>query len=141
MLLTFEDRVSQFREFLEKNSYPQSLTWIEPHDLLLSGRRRIYVRVPPTTNEERARQLFNLSQTSQKGILFGTVCATGDTTYASASVPRNDDEAQRSLIGVEFKMSAQTDRVPCKAVQNRFAWAYLRWAPGRNQKDRNHLFC
>ena len=144
MAFSFEDSLSEFREFLQKNDYPEKVEWVEPGDVLLSGRRLIYVRVPvPEMNEQRVRQQFDLSQGSHRGILFGTICAIGDTTYAYAWMPRDAAEAERSLMSNGLKMSAKTGlgKVPGKAVHNRLWWTYLQWALGGEQQNKNQLFC
>jgi hypothetical protein len=49
----------------------------------------IYARLPvPEANEERVRELISSRRNSQRGMLFGTVCAIGDTTHAYAWVPQ-----------------------------------------------------
>jgi hypothetical protein len=141
---SFEDSLSEFREFLQKNDYPEKLAWVEPGDVLLSGRRLIYVRVPvPEINEQRVRRQFDLSQNSHKGILFGTICAIEDTTYAYVWMPHDATEAERNLMSDGLKMSAKTGlgKVPGRAVHSRLWWAYLQWALSGTQQDKNQLFC
>ena len=48
---SFEEAVARFEVFLKENGYSQTLIWVEPADLVLPGRRAIYVRVPvPSRN-------------------------------------------------------------------------------------------
>ena len=143
MAASFEDSLSEFREFLRKNDYPENVAWVEPGDVLLSGRRLIYIRVPvPKTNEQNVRQLLNLSESGHKGILFETICAIKDTTYAFAWMPRDAGEAKRRLMGDGLKMSANTepDRVPGKAVHSRLWWRYLQWTLRERQQNKDFLF-
>jgi hypothetical protein len=144
VVASFEDSFLEFREFLRKNDYPEKVAWVEPGDVLLSGRRLIYVRAPvPETNEQHVRQLYDLSQSSHTGILFETICAIKDTTYAYAWMPRDAAEAGRRLMGDGLKMSAKTGlgKVPGKAVQSRLWWTYLLWALRGRQQNKNQLFC
>lgn len=141
---SFEDSVSEFREFLRKNDYPEKVAWVEPGDVLLSGFRLIYVRVPiPRTNEQHVRQLFDLSQSSYIGILFGTICAIKDTTYANAWMPRDAGEAERRLMSDGLKMSAKTGigRIPGETVRSLLRWSYLRLKLWRRQRQKDQLFC
>jgi hypothetical protein len=141
---SFEDSLLEFREFLQRNAYPGKVTWVEPDDVLLSGRRLIYVRASvPRTNEEHVRQLFDLSRTRNTGILFETICAVEDTTYAYAWAPSDAVEAGRRLMSNGLKMSAKTGlgKVPGKAVRSRLRWAYLRWALKGRQRNKGELFC
>ena len=144
MVGTFEDSISEFRAFLRKNGYLEKVAWVEPEDVLLSGRRLIYIREPvPETNEQHVRQLLALSQSSHRGILFETICAIRDTTYAFAWTPRDAAEAGRRLMGDGLKMSATTGlgKVPGKVVRSRLRWKYLQWALRRKQRNKNQLFC
>jgi hypothetical protein len=144
MNLAFDDCLSKFRDFLKANGYPEDVVWVEPEDVLLSGGRLIYVRVPVAdTNERRVRRLCDLSRETNKGILFETICLTVNTTYAFAWVPSNEREADLRLMPNDLKMSAKTGlaKVPGHPVRNRFRWAYLRWALATQQAHRDQLFC
>jgi hypothetical protein len=141
---SFEDSFSEFLEFLGSNGYPANVAWVQLPDVLLSGGRLIYVKLPiPPANEQRVRELFDISQNSHKGILFGTICAIGDTTYAYAWTPTNSAEAEAALVPPQgLKMSAKTglSKVPGKAVRSRVRWAYLRWALASKQQGKEMLF-
>jgi hypothetical protein len=144
LVASFEDSILEFREFLGKNDYPEKVAWLEPRDVLLSGRRLIYVRAPvPETNEQRVRQLFDLSQSNHSGILFETICAIMDTTYAYAWMPSDAAEARHRLMGDGLKMSVKTGlgKVPGKAVHSRLWWTYLQLALRGKQQNKDQLFC
>jgi len=76
---TFKKAVSRFEEFLRQNSYPPNLVWVEPTDLLLSGRGAIYVKLPvPAESPIRARERFGLGMNKglelswARSVTFGT---------------------------------------------------------------------
>lgn len=143
MVSSFDDSLVEFREFLKKNDYPQRVEWVRPENILLSGRRVIYVKLPVSMgNEQQVRQLFEISRSNHKGILFGTICAANETTYAYAWSPSDEAEAERGLIGDGLKMSAKVgdSAVPCKTVRNPFRWALLRLILGQKQQFRSQLF-
>src|ERR1035438_932751 len=128
MTSNFDEASVEFRQFLDRNGYPPKTVWVTPHDVLLSGDRLIYVRVPvPPANEEHARRMFDLSLVHQRGILFGTVFAIEDTTYAFAWEPDDAVEGEHSLMNNGLKMSARigTSKVQGEIVQNALRWSYL----------------
>ncbi len=87
---TFEEAVSRFEEFLRKNGYSPTLMWVEPADLVLPGRRAIYVRVPvPSRNLEQARKRFVSGMTKGLGITFGTICDLPNATCCYVWVPKD----------------------------------------------------
>lgn len=129
--------------FLQKNNYPRKLIWVEPDDVLLSGRHLIYIRLPiPSANELRVRQLFDLSQNRRIGIHFRAICAIDDTTYAFAWVPQSASEAQNHLMGDGLKMSVNIDlgKVEGQVVTSGFRWRYLRMILRGHQKNKLAMF-
>jgi hypothetical protein len=141
---SFDESLVKFRQFLNKNDYPQKVVWVTPQDILLSGGRLIYVKVPvPETNEKHTRQMFALSLNSQRGILFGTICEIEDTTFAYAWLPSDAAEAKRSLMDNALKMSVRigASKVPGETVRSLLRWSYLRLKLWRRQRQRNQMFC
>ena len=66
---TFEEAVSRFEIFLRENGHSATLLWVEPADLVLPGRRAIYVRVPvPSRNLEQAHKRFVSGMTEGLGV-------------------------------------------------------------------------
>jgi hypothetical protein len=144
VVANFEESLSEFREFLRKNDYPEKVIWVEPEDILLSGHRFLYVRAPvPEINEQHVRQLYDVSQGNKTGILFETICAVKDATYAFAWMPRDATEAEYRLMGDSLKMSAKAGlgKVLGKVVHSRLCWRYLQWTLRRKQQNKNLLFC
>lgn len=124
---TFEEAVSRFEEFLRRNGYPPNLVWVEPTDLLLSGRGAIYVKLPvPAENLIRARERFGLGMNNGLGILLGTICYLRNATCCYAWVPKDHEEQQHHLMGNGLKLNATTDsRRTGRDVTSRFYWYLL----------------
>lgn len=141
---SFDESLVKFRRFLRENGYPEKVVWLMPKDVLLSGRRLIYVRVPiPRTNETLACELFALSVSQGRGVLFKTICTIEDTTYAFAWSPKDEDEAEQRQIGNGLKMSVviKSSMVAGETVNNMLRWLYLRLRLRGKQMHRAELFC
>jgi len=139
----FDKSLLEFRQFLGKNGYPEKVVWVTARDILLSGRRLIYVKVPvPDSNENEVRQLFDAGASEEWGILLDTICETKDATYANAWSPRNADEAERNLMHKGVKMSVRTReaKVPGEAVRSSLRWLYLRLKLRGKQQAKHLLF-
>jgi hypothetical protein len=126
---TFEEAVARFEVFLKENGYSVTLIWVEPADLVLPGRRAIYVRVPvPSRNLEHARMRFVSGMTEGLGVTFGTICDLPNATCCYAWVPKDRKQQQEHLMGPGLKISAKTDssRVPGIYVANAIRWQLLK---------------
>ena len=133
---TFEDSVARFRRFLEDNGYPGEIVWTSPDDLVVAGKRLMYVRVPTEReNEFRSRRLFEQGTTQEKRILFDAICADDVQTFCRAWVPRDQDQAQRALMPKGLKLSANVHRMPGLRVRNGLHWCLLQI---RHRKHRKH---
>lgn len=143
MTCSFDEWLLNFRQFLGKNGCPENVVWVTARDILLSGRRLIYVKVPvPDSNENEVRQLFETGASEEWGILLETICETKDATYAYAWSPRNAREAERNLMRKGVKMSAapREAKVPGEAVRSRLRWSYLQWKLRGKQQQKHFLF-
>jgi len=144
MTTTFEEECSQFGRFLVSNGYPDKLIWVTPQDVLVTGARHFYVRVPvPADNLKYARELYDTAMKQQSGISFSTVCETDQATCCNVWVPVDEDERQRAMCSkAALKMSAATgdSRAQGKRVRNRVVWWYLSLRHRRKQARRADLF-
>ena len=60
----FDAAVARFRAFLKANNYSENIVWVMPEDILLTGKRFLYVRVPiPADNERRIRRMYDEGMT------------------------------------------------------------------------------
>jgi hypothetical protein len=108
MSLSFEESCSRYRDFIAENGYPRDLVWITQKDVLLSGKRFLYVRLPiPESNREHARALFDAAMKEQSGVSFRKVCETEHATLCSVWVPADGSERQYAMCSQkDLKMSA-----------------------------------
>jgi hypothetical protein len=126
---TFDEAVSRFEDFLRQHSYSATLIWVEPTDLVLPGRRAVYVKVPvPLRNLEHARKRFVFGMAEGLGVTFGTICDLPNATCCYAWVPKDRKEQQEHLMGSGLKISTKTDssRVPGICVTNAIHWQLLK---------------
>jgi hypothetical protein len=57
----FDGALARFRAFLQQNNYSENVVWVMPEDILLTGKRSLYVRVPiPAENEKRILSTLRL---------------------------------------------------------------------------------
>jgi hypothetical protein len=139
----FDEAVSRFEAFLRQNGYPTELVWVEPADLVLPGRRAIYVKLPvPENNLVQARNRFTTAMSTGLGITFGTICELGTTTCCYAWSPKDRTEQQEHLMGSGLKLSAKTgsSRLTGIAVRNWAQWQFLRLHHRRRSGLKPHLF-
>jgi hypothetical protein len=140
---TFEEAISRFKDFLRQNGYSTSLVWVEPTDLVLPGRRVIYVKVPvPSTNFDRACHRFTSGMSDGSGVALGTICELQSATCCYAWVPKDRTEQQEHLMGTGLKLSAKTDysRIPGIPVTNSIYWQLLKVRHRKRVSMMQYLF-
>ena len=70
----FDRALVRFRAFLKQNNYSENVVWVMPEDILLTGKRFLYVRLPiPAENERRIRRMYEDGVTQGRGLVMGTV--------------------------------------------------------------------
>jgi hypothetical protein len=137
----FEDAVARFQNFLKTNKYPSEIVWVQPDDVLLTGKRLVYVRVSaPKVRQRMAKQICEEGMEKKRGVLLGTICELGATTCAYVWAPANDDEAVRALMPVDLKLSAKTGRIRGVSVESGIWWACLKLRYRKKQILREELF-
>ena len=137
----FEDAVAKFQEFLRANQYSDKIVWVEPDDVLLTGKRLMYVFVAGQEGRERkARRTYEEGMPRRRGLLFHTICDLGSATCSYVWVPGSDDEAHRSLMPLGLKLSVQTDKIKGVFVESGVWWAYLRIRFRQKQILKEELF-
>jgi hypothetical protein len=137
----FEAAVTKFQEFLKANHHSDEITWVQPDDVLLTGEKLVYVRVPnQKTAREIARKTYEEGMPRRRGVLFRTICDLGSTTCSHAWTPENDDEAEGLLMPEGLKLTIQADRIKGVSIKSGVQWAYLRIRYRRKQNLRKELF-
>lgn len=143
--VSFGATVARFQEFLGQNEYSKKILWLMPEDVLLSGKRFIYVRVPiPAANEMKARSMYDEGVAHGRGLLLSTVCEMDGSTCCYVWYPRRKEEEPQGAWPYDgsVKLSARIDpsKVPGKPVKSRLLWAFLKLRNRRKQNLRDLLF-
>jgi|HubBroStandDraft_1064217.scaffolds.fasta_scaffold69675_2 hypothetical protein len=140
---SFDESLAKYKQFLVENGYSSDVVWVIPDDVLVSSGPVIYVRMPVSgSNEESVRRLFDLGMSQKKGVLFDTLCDGDGVTFSYAWVPRDNADAQESLMPKGLKLSAKTgtSRVPGRAVGSRLRWLYLQLKCRGQQTIKEQMF-
>jgi hypothetical protein len=134
-----DEAVSGFREFLRTNKYPEAVVWVEPQDVLMSGRDCLYVKEPVSAdNLAHVQELFVLSGDSGTGILFEAVCSSEKETFAHAWVPRTPEQSKRAALSGGVKYSAGVGRLAARVVTGGLRWSWLKFML-RDRQDKTGL--
>jgi hypothetical protein len=142
---SFGATVARFQEFLGQNQYPENILWLMPGDVLLSGKRFVYVRIPiSAANEMKVREIYDEGVANGRGLLMSTICEMESSTCCYVWYPRSQEEEPQGLWPHDgsVKLSAQMDssRVLGKPVKSRLLWALLRLGNRRKQNLKEFLF-
>jgi hypothetical protein len=137
----FEVQVAIFQQFLRANQYSDKIVWILPQDLLLTGKRLFYARIPVSKlRDVVARQTFEKGIAQGRGVLLGTLFELQGTSFCYVWVPANDDEAARSLMPTGVKLSIRTDRISVTTVRSLLLWWCLKIRFRQKQALKKELF-
>jgi len=115
-----------FSSFLLQSGYPERVRWVEQFDVLWD-RSQILVR-PRLTQEtwKAASKKYATGIERGHGIALYAFSALADLTIATILVPRNEDEAERSLTPCGgLKMSAAATKPPVREIAGQLAWLIL----------------
>jgi hypothetical protein len=130
---------------LGQNQYPENILWLVPEDVILSGKRFVYVRVPiPAANEMTARKMYDDGVVNGRGLLITTICEMEGATCCYVWYPRRLEEEPQGLWphdgSVKLSAKMEMSRVPGKPVKSRLLWAFLKLWNRRNQELKDFLF-
>jgi hypothetical protein len=141
----FEAAKAQFLELLRKCEHAQTIVWLSPKDVLLPGKRFVYVRVPTSNeNEAKARQTFEEGIMRGRGVLISTICGMADSTCCYVWSPSEGEEGHHGLWpkdgGVKMTAKTESSRISGRAVRNPLLWALLRLRYRAKQGEKDLLF-
>lgn len=105
----FDGALARFRAFLKQNNYSENVVWVMPEDILLTGKRFLYVRVPiPAENERTIRRMYDDGVAQGRGLVMGTVCRMNQSTYCYLWFPRSAEEIPQGIwpTNGDLKLSA-----------------------------------
>ena len=140
---TFDEAVVRFQKFLIQQGRPSKLVWLEPRDILLSGTRVVYVKLPtPGGREKQARKLYDYGLTQGRGVIFNGMVEIEGATCSNVWVPADDTEAQYALLLPALKLRVATGdyRFVGEAVRSRIRWFFLCLRHREKQKPKHQLF-
>jgi hypothetical protein len=140
-LANFEAVVAEFEKFLQTNLYPGRIMWVQSEDVLLTGKRLVYVRIPaPKARAAAAQKIYESGMERGLGVLLGTICELDGMTCCHVWAPSNEQEAEESLMPAGVKMSVRSDKITGIPVKNHLWWFCLRIQYRRHQALREQLF-
>jgi hypothetical protein len=122
----FDAAVARFQQFLRANNYSGEILSVMPEDVLMTGRRFIYVRVPiPAINES-------------------TVCRMNESTYCNIWFPKSVEEVPQGIwphdgtlkLSAKDKSSSPAGRPITLGV----LWLLLKFWHRKNQRLKDFLF-
>ena len=94
----FDAAVARFQQFLSANNYSEKIVWVTPENVLTTGKRFIYVRVPiPLSNEVKARRMYDQGLAGGRGLLMSTVCRMNASTYCYIWFPKSVEEVPQGI--------------------------------------------
>ena len=135
MNVTFDESLVQFKSFLTKHGWPSTLAWITPRDVLLTGSKVAYLKLPATTDgESRARQQFQAGTGHEFGVLLAALFKMDDSTYCYVWKPASELDAEGALIGKGLKISIPANPLRPRLVRNKLKW-WLLWLWYRRKRD------
>ncbi len=140
---TFEEAVASFERLLREKGYVANLIWVEPGDLVLSGQRGIYVKLPVSaTNLDYVRERFTSGLSTGRGITFGTICELQNATCCYAWTPAGQAERETHLMSGGLKLSVGTDgsRFTGTAIKSWSRWQLLKIRYRRYSALKKQLF-
>jgi hypothetical protein len=141
----FGAAVVRFKKFLGQNNYSEHIVWLMPGDVLLSGKRFVYVRVPvPAINEMKARNIYDEGVAHGRGVLISTICEMQSSTCCYVWYPRRQEEVPQGIWphdgSVKLSAKTETARMPGKPVKSSLTWALLKNRHRKHQGLKDFLF-
>ena len=144
----FNLAVSEFLDFLRRESVANQVEWVFPEDLQLVD--RFYVRMPISDdNVARAAATYRAGLVCGLGIRLSVICWIGDCAYSNVYVPDNDREAELNLMptglptrlklsypsqgGWDGERPSRDERREAVPVKTRVRWSLLKRKGARNE--------
>ena len=139
----FRAAMVRFQKLLEETGYSQNIIWLQPEDVLVSGKRFAYVRLPVAASDfQKAYETYKEGLACGRGLLVSTICETDHATTCVIWYPKNDNEVPQGIWPRDgsVKLSAQTgeSRIRGRVVRNPLVWAFLK-VLNRRKQDLKHF--
>jgi hypothetical protein len=100
-------------------------------NILLTGKRFIYVRVPiPAENENRIRSMYNEGVKQGRGLVMGTVCRMKEVTYCFLWFPKSANEIPQGVWpangGLKLSAREKSSSPAGRPISHRMLWILLK---------------
>ena len=131
ILPNYDGALARFRAFLKLNNYSENVVWAMADDILLTGRRFVYVRMPiPAQNEERIRRMYDDGVAHGRGLVMGTVCRMNQSTYCYLWFPKSAEEIPQGIWptdgDLKLSASAKSSSPKGRPIKHRILWMLLK---------------
>jgi hypothetical protein len=141
----FGAAVARFQQFLRVNNYSGEILWVTPEDVLTTGKRFVYVRVPiPAVNEVKARRTYEEGVEEGRGLLMSTVCRMNASTYCCIWFPKSVQEVPQGIWPHDgsLKLSAKdkSSSPAARPIRGRILWILLKFWHRKKQPLKDFLF-
>src|SRR5215471_9030931 len=123
---TLEAAEERFRTFLASQSYPKTVCWLRPGDVLLDKERHFWIKEHRGRAAKDAAQRYSHGLERNLGIELRAICATEAQTFAFVFVPQDELDAQHRLMGRGLKLSCPVDRYSASTISSPLKWLGLR---------------
>ena len=140
----FDNALARFRAFLKQNNCSENVVWVTPEDILLTGKRYLYVRVPiPARNEVKIRHMYDEGVAQGRGLLMGAVCRMNQSTYCYLWFPKSVEEVPQGIwpTNGDLKLSAteKSSSLAGRPINHRVLWMLLKLWHRRKQSLKDFL--
>jgi hypothetical protein len=129
----FQQAVARFRDFLRTNNYSDDIIWVTADDVLLTGKRLAYIRIPfPADNLQKVGRTYDEGVAQGRGLLMSTLCRMYGSTCCYLWFPRAAGEVPQGVWpadgGLKLSARASVSTPICRPIRNRILWGFLkRW--------------
>jgi len=122
---TLSEAEQQFKTFLANNSYPQTICWITPKDLVATAPHKYSVRKPSSGALKHVEEKFAEGLAKGVGVELRAICASNDETFATIFVPVDGTDAEYHLMSNRLKLSCPAEPTSVSVVKNPLKWLLL----------------
>jgi hypothetical protein len=128
----FDAAVARFQQFLSANNYSEKIVWVTQENVLTTGKRFIYVRVPiPPSNEVMARRMYDQGLAGGRGLLMSTVCRMNASTCCYIWFPKSVEEVPQGIWPLDgsLKLCARdkSPSPPGRPIREGVLWLLLKF--------------
>ena len=134
---------ARFQQFLAANNYPVNIIWVTPEDVLTTGKRLIYIRIPhPSASDENGLKSYDEGVAAGRGLLMSTICTMNSSTYCYIWFPKSAKEVPQGIwphdASLKLSVKLKSSSPAVRRIRSRLLWILLkRWY--RESQPLKHL--